>query len=42
METDESGCKIIMPLFDFQNKNKVEYSFLEGQQKNGDAVRFLS
>jgi hypothetical protein len=33
MEIDETRCKIIMPLFDFQNKDEVEYSFLEGQYK---------
>ncbi len=33
METDKTKCKIIMPLFDFQNKDGVEYSFLEGQYK---------
>lgn len=30
-ENDEKRCKIIMPLFDFQNKDRVEYSFLEGK-----------
>jgi len=33
METDKTKCKIIMPLFDFQNKDGVEYSFLEGRYK---------
>lgn len=33
METNETKCKIIMPLFDFQNKDGVEFSFLEGQYK---------
>ena len=33
METDKAKCKIIMPLFDFQNKDGVEYSFLEGRYK---------
>jgi hypothetical protein len=33
METDKTKCQIIMPLFDFQNKDGIEYSFLEGQYK---------
>lgn len=33
METNETRCKIIMPLFDFQNNDGVEFSFLEGQYK---------
>lgn len=32
-ENSENGCKIIMPLFDFYNKDKVEYSFLGGRYR---------
>lgn len=32
-ENDENRCKIIMPLFDFYNKDEVEYSFLEDKYR---------
>ena len=32
-ENAEKKCKIIMPLFDFYNKEKVEYAFLDGRYK---------
>lgn len=32
-ENSENGCKIIMPLFDFYNKDEVEYSFLGGKYR---------
>lgn len=32
-ENSENGCKIIMPLFDFYNKDEVEYSFLGGRYR---------
>ncbi|KKL48841.1 hypothetical protein LCGC14_2321490, partial [marine sediment metagenome] len=30
-EDSETECKIIMPLFDFRNKDEVEYAFLDGR-----------
>ena len=32
-ENDEKGCEIIMPLFDFFNKDEVEFAFLDGRYK---------